>query len=285
MLFLFLLNSSVKKAIFEVSAKANASVQIFASEHAQFVFNKEVFKSYRLCKKKAKNNKNIHNYVEYCAYILDEAAIPDDGYLTKISRKFYHYNWISETFSTKYGRVVYKMTAKDKYLKSKQCLFMLVNRFIVSLCTSFLFAVLFYFILVFLQRFFNTVLKSKLSRIIAGGLVLMVCCWYYAYQYNLGINGGNGAALIQGGLSLTGDIPVILKITVTALASLIIYKEFKINKYSIWVWSFLLIALIFNPVIPVFPLLSALGLTRFVNTLCEIFFVIYLIKEYKSFNS
>jgi len=285
-LFLFLLISSIKKAIIEVSKKANATVQVFASNRAQMIFNEDVFRSYRLCKKREKTNKKINDYIKYCGTILNEVSIPDEGYLTNISHKFYHYNWRSANFSNKYGRVVYIMNDKDKYLKSGQCFLMLANRFGIAIFKSFLLSVLFYFALILIKKLFTTVLKTTRIKIICGGLILMFLCWYYAYQYNM-ITGGSGdsLALLNGGLSLVGDIPVILKIMITILASLIVYKEYKICKYGLWTIGFVIIAFIFNPLIPVIPFLSVVGITRVVNTLCEIFFFIYLVKEYKSFNA
>lgn len=285
-LFLFLLTSYTKKAIKDVSQKANSSVQVFASNHAQIIFNEDVFKSYRICKKKTKKNKNIRNYVEYCEAILNEASIPDvDGYLTNISRKFYHYNWRSESFSNKHGRIIYKMNKQDKYLKSGQCYLMIAKRLGISIFTSFSLSVLFYFALILLQKFFTIVLKTFRSKVIAGGLLLMFLCWYYYYHYTMIIGKvGSGLALLTDKLALTEDFPVILKVIITILASLITYKEYKICKYSLWTIGFFLIALIFNPIIPVIPVLSTLKLTHFITTLCEIFFVIYLIKEYKSSN-
>lgn len=284
--FLFLLTSFTKKAILEVSKKANSSVQIFASKRAQIVFNYEVFRSYRICNKRTKNNKNVHNHIEYCKWILNEVSIPDNGYLTNISRKFYHYNWLSGTYSTKYGRVVYKMTGKDKYLKPGQCWLMIFSKFLTSLCTSFLLAVLFYFILRLLEKLFKILLKNKIGRIIGIGLIVILACMYFAYKFNtISGGGGGGLALMNSNISLSSDFPAVLKIIIFTLSALIVYKEFKVCKYSFWTIGFSIIAFIFNPVIPVAPVLSSAGIIHLVNTLCEIFFFIYLFKEYKNFNS
>lgn len=285
MLFLFLLISSTKKAIVDVSKKANESVKVFASDNAQQIFNEEVFKSYHLCRKRAQKNKNINNSVESCEAILNEVSIPENGFLTKISHKFYHYNWLSEKFSTKNGKIVYKMTDKDKYLKSKRCFFMLAKKFVISIFTSSIFSVLFYFALILMQKLLNKLLNSTLSRRIGIGLFLFLLC-YCSYKFNLinGLGKGN-LALINGGISLSGDLPVSLKVIITIFSSLIVYKEFKINKYSLWTVGFSLMALIFNPIIPIILFLTSLGIIHFVSTVCEIFFCIYLIKEYKSFSS
>jgi len=284
-LFLFLFTSATKKAIGDVSKEANASIQIFASEHAQIIFNKEVFKSYRLCKKRAKKNKNIHNYVEYCEAILNDASIPDDEYLTHISRKFYHYNWLTEKFSIKSGKIVYAMTDKDNYLSSKQCLFMLANRITTSAFTSFMLSVLFYFSLILIQKLSKILFKKTLNKVIAAVGILMFLCWYYAYNFNIDNASGGGMALMSTGVSLTTNIPAILKTIITILSVLIIYKEFKINKYSFWGIGFLIILFVFNPLFPIVQKLMPMGITNIINIICEIFFVVYLIKEYKSFNT
>jgi hypothetical protein len=285
MLFLYLLTSSTKKAVLEVSKKANSSVQIFASNRAQVVFNEEVFRSYRFCKKRAKKNKNIHNYIEYCEGILNEASIPDDGYLTNISRRLYHYNWLSGTYSTKCGRVVYKMTTKDKYLTPGQCWLMIINKFLASLATSVLLAVLFYFALGLLEKLTKILIKTTIGRIIGAVLLMIFAGVYFTYKFHTMSGGGGGLALLNGNIPLSSDVPAILKIIITTLSALIVYKEFKVCKYSFWTIGFLLIAFIFNPVIPVVPVLESVGIAHFVNTLCEIFFLIYLFKEYKSFNA
>ena len=286
MLFLYLLTSSTKKAVLEVSKKANSSIQIFASNRAQVVFNDEVFRSYRLCKKRAKNSKNIHNYVEYCAGILNDASIPEDGYLTNISRKFYHYNWLSGTYSTKYGRVIYKMTSKDKYLNPGQCLLMIINKFLTSLAKSVLLAVLFYFTLGLLEKLAKILLKTTIGRIIGAVLLLIFAGVYFTYKFNtMSGGGGGGLALLGGNMPLSNDVPAILKIIITTLSTLIVYKEFKVCKYSFWTIGFLIIAFIFNPFIPVVPFLESVGIAHLVNIICEIFFIIYLFKEYKSYNA
>lgn len=279
MFFLFLLTSSMKKAILEVSEKANSSVQIFASEHAQVVFNNEVFREYRICKKRVKNEKKIKNYIEYCGFVLDEAAIPDDGYLNKISRKYYHYNWMSGTYATRYGRIVYKLTDKDKYLKPLQCWLMLLNKFLASFFTSFLLTVGFYFTL----KLINILLKSTLGRIFLGVLIAIILGVGFMYKFHtVGGDGGGDLALHGTKIASSGDVPVLLKVLITTLAALIAYKEFKVCKYSLWTIGFLLIAFIYNPLIPVIQLLSSVGLVHWVNILGEIFFISYLIKEYKN---
>lgn len=285
-LFLNLFAASTKKAYREVSEKANSSIQVFATNHAQLVFNAEVFRDYRICKKQAKNNKKIKNYIEYCSAILNEASIPEDGYLVNISRKYYHYNWLFETFSIKKGKFVYKMTQKDKYLSSNRCIFMFTSRIMMALGMSLLLSGLFYFALVLLQRLAKILLKNTLSRILTGVVLLIFCCCYFAFKYNIfGGDEGTGAILMNSDISLSNDIPAILKIIITTLAGLIFYKEFKINKVSLWTIGFLTIAFVYNPIISIFQVLSSIGLGNFVNTFSELFFVIYLIKEYKSFSS
>lgn len=285
-LFFNLFAASTKKAYREVSEKANSSIQVFATNHAQLVFNAEVFRDYRTCKKQAKTNKKIKNYIEYCSSVLNEASIPEDGYLINISRKYYHYNWLFETFSTKNGRFVYKMTKKDKYLSSNRCVFMLTSRMIMGLGTSLLLSGLFYFALVLLQRLAKILLKSTLSRVLTVVAVLIFCCCYFAFKYSImGGDEGTGTMLVSSDVALSNDMPVILKIMITILAGLIFYKEFKINKVSLWTIGFLTIALVYNPIIPIVQVLASIGLGNFVNTFSELFFVIYLIKEYKSFSS
>lgn len=285
MLFFYLLSASTKKAYSDVSAKANASTQVFATNHAQLIFNAEVFRDYRVCKKRAKANKKVKNYIEYCSAVLNEASIPDDGYLTNISRKYYHYNWLFETFSTKHGRFIYKMTKKDKYLSSNKCIFMLTSRLLMALGTSLLLSSLFYYALILLQKLAKILLKNTLSRVLTGIAVLFFICGYFAYKYNvMGGEAGVGFNIMNGDISLTTDIPVILKIMITALAGLICYKEFKINKLGLWTIGFLIIAFLYNPIVPVVQVLASVGLGGFVNSLSELFFVIYLVKEYKSFN-
>lgn len=284
-LFFYLLSASAKKAYKEVSEKANSSIQVFATNHAQLIFNAEVFRDYRICKKRAKANKKVKNYIEYCSVVLNEASIPDDGYLTNISRKYYHYNWLFETFSTKHGRFIYKMTKKDKYLSSNKCVFMLTSRLLMALGTSLLLSSLFYFALVLLQRLSRILLKNTLSRILTGVVVLIFCCCYFAYKFNtMGGEVGAGATLMNTDIALSNDMPAILKVIITALAGLIFYKEFKVNKFGLWTIGFLVIAFVYNPLIPVIQALASVGLGNFINTLSEIFFFIYLIKEYKSFN-
>lgn len=283
-LFFYLLTASTKRAYKEVSEKANSSIQVFATNHAQLVFNAEVFRDYRTCKKRSKSNKKIKNYLEYCGIILNEASIPEDGYLTNISRKYYRYNWLFETFSDKHGKFTYKMTKKDKYISSNRCLFMFVSKMLMALGTSLLLSGLFYFALVLLQRLAKILLKTTLSRILTGIAVLLFCCGYFAFRYSVeGGGGGTGFNLMSGDISLTTDIPVVLKIMITTLAGLIFYKEFKVNKVSMWAIGFLLIAIIFNPIVPIIQIFVMIGLGSFVTTLSELFFVIYLIKEYKSF--
>lgn len=285
MFFFSLLTSSTKKAAQEVSKKAGESVQVFATNRAQMIFNAEVFKSYRVCKKRARKNKDIKNYVAYCDDILNEISVPDEGYLTEISPKYYHYNWLSETFSTKSGRLVYKMGKKDKYLKTGRCLLMFLNKFVVAFGLSLVLSVLFYFALLLLKKLSAILLKTKLSRIISSTLIAIFVLTYFTYKFNtLAGGGGVGSVLLNGDISLSSDVPVILKVMITALAALIVYKEFKVNKYSLWTIGFLVIAFIFNPLIPVIPVLATIGISHFVNLLCEVFFVMYLIKEYKSFN-
>lgn len=286
MLFFYLLTGSTKRAYKVVSEKANSSIQVFATNHAQLVFNAEVFRDYRACKKKSKGNKKIKNYVEYCSVVLNDVSIPEDGYLTTISRKYYRYNWFFETFSDRHGKFVYKMTKKDKYFSSNRCVFMLFSKLLMALGTSLLLSGLFYFALVLLQRLSKILLKSTISRILTGIAVLLFCCGYFAYKYNIdGGGGGTGLNLINGDIALSTDIPVVLKIMITVLAGLIFYKEFKVNKLGLWTIGFLLIAIIFNPVIPIIQFFAMIGLGSFVNTLSELFFVIYLIKEYKSFSA
>lgn len=283
-LFFYLFTASTKKAYREVAEKANSSIQVFATNHAQLVFNAEVFRDYRTCKKRSKGNKKIKNYLEYCGIILNEASIPEDGYLTNVSRKYYSYNWFFETFSNKNGKFVYKMTKKDKYLSSNRCLFTLVSKMLMALGTSLLLSGLFYFALVLLQRLAKILLKTTMSRVLTGIAVLLFCCGYFAYKYSIeGGGGGTGLNLMSGDIALSTDIPVVLKIMITIMAGLIFYKEFKVNKIGLWTIGFLLIALIFNPIIPILQLFAAIGLGSFVNTLSELFFVIYLVKEYKSF--
>lgn len=285
-LFFYLLTGSTKRAYKAVSEKANSSIQIFATNHAQLVFNAEVFRDYRNCKKRAKSNKKIKNYVEYCSAVLNDASIPEDGYLTNISRKYYKYNWLFETFSDKHGKFVYKMTKKDKYLSSNRCVFMFVSKMLMAIGTSLLLSGLFYFALVLLQRLSKILLKSTLSRILTGVAVLIFCCGYFAYKYSIeGGGGGTGLNLMNGDISLSTDIPVVLKIMITTLAGLIFYKEFKVNKLGLWTIGFLVMAIVFNPIISIFQVFAAIGLGGLVNTLSELFFVIYLVKEYKSFSA
>lgn len=286
MLFFYLLTGSTKRAYREVSEKANSSVQVFATNRAQMAFNAEVFRDYRTCKKRSKDNKKIKNYLEYCGIILNEASIPEDGYLVNISRKYYKYNWFFETFSDEHGKFVHKMTKKDKYLSSNRCLFMLVSKMLMALGTSLLLSGLFYFALVLLQRLAKILLKTTLSRVLTGIAILIFCCAFFAYKYSIeGGGGGTGLNLMSGDISLSTDIPIVLKIMITTLAGLIFYKEFKVNKIGMWTIGFLLIAIIFNPIIPIIQLFAMIGLGSFVNTLSELFFVIYLIKEYKSFSA
>lgn len=285
-LFFYLLTASTKRAYREVSEKANSSIQVFATNHAQLVFNAEVFRDYRTCKKRAKGNKKIKNYLEYCGIILNEASIPEDGYLTSVSRKYYKYNWLFETFSDKHGKFTYKMTKKDKYLSSNRCVFMFVSKMLMAIGTSLLLSGLFYFALVLLQRLAKILLKTTMSRVLTGVAVLLFCCGYFAYRYSIeGGGGGTGFNLMNGDISLSTDIPIVLKIMITTLAGLIFYKEFKVNKVGMWTIGFLLIAIIFNPIIPIISVFASIGLGSFVNTLSELFFVIYLIKEYKSFSA
>ncbi len=285
-LFFYLLTGSTKRAYRDVSKKANSSIQIFATNHAQLVFNAEVFRDYRTCKKRAKDNKKIKNHLEYCSVLLNDASIPEDGYMKNVSRKYYNYNWLLETFSDKHGKFVYKMTKKDKYLSSNRCVFMLASKILMAIGTSLLLSGLFYFALVLLQRLAKILLKNTLSRVLTGIAVLLFCCGFFAYKYSIdGGGGGTGFNLMSGDISLSTDIPVVLKIMITTMAGLIFYKEFKVNKIGLWTIGFLLIAIIFNPVVPIIQVFAAIGLGSFVNTLSELFFVIYLIKEYKSFSA
>lgn len=287
LLFLFLFISSTKKAVREVSKKANASVQIFADTRAQVIFNREVFKNYYSCKKRAKKNKSIHNYTKYCSYIVDEAAIPDNGYLTKISRKFYHYNWLSETFSTKDGRLVYKMTNKDKYLKTSQCLFMLLKKIATAFCLDLLLSGLFYFVLIFLKSKSGVWFKTVRSKIICAVLILMALCWYFTFTYSLpGEESGVGTVMLNGSLdSSMGDISLFVKFIITIFAGLLVVKESRVCKHSLWVILFSVIIIIYNPIVPVTQALVAIKMSHIVNILCEIFFIVYLVKEYKSYNT
>lgn len=285
-LFFYLLSASSKKAYWTVSEKANASIQVFATNHAQLIFNAEVFRDYRVCKKRAKGNKKVKNHIEYCSAVLNEASIPEDGYLTNISRKYYHYNWFFETFSNKHGKFIYKMTKNDKYISANRCVFMLTAKLLMALGTSLLLSSLFYFALILLQKLAKILLKTTKSRILTGIVLLIFCCGYFAYKYTI-MSGESGTSLnlISSDISLSTDIPIVLKIIVTILAGLIFYKEFKVNKFSLWTIGFLTIAFVYNPFISVIQALAVVGLGSFVNTLSELFFVIYLIKEYKSFNS
>lgn len=283
MFFLFLLTSSMKKAILDVSKKANSSVQVFASEHAQIVFNNEVFREYRICKKRAKKDKKIKNYIEYCGFVLDEAVIPYDGYLDNISRKYYHYNWLSGTYVTNYGRIVYKLTDKDKYLKPFQCLLMLLNKFFASFCTSFLLAVAFYFALNLLLKLIKILLKSIAGRIFLGVLIAVILgVGFMCKFYSTGDGSGSDLVLSNNIAASSEDMPVFLMAMIAILAALIVYKEFKVCKYTLWTIGFSLIAFIYNPLIPVIHFLWSVGLGHLTNILSEIFFVSYLIKEYKS---
>lgn len=285
-LFFYLLTASTKRAYREVSEKANSSIQVFATNHAQLVFNAEVFRDYRNCKKRAKGNKKIKNYVEYCSAVLNEVSIPEDGYLTNVSRKYYSYNWFFETFSNKKGKFTYKMTKKDKYLSSNRCLFTFVSKILMAIGTSLLLSGLFYFAMVLLQRLTKILLKTTMGRVLTGVAVALFCCVYFAYKYSIeGGGGGTGLNLMNGDISLSTDIPVVLKIMITTMAGLIFYKEFKVNKIGLWTIGFLLIAIVFNPFIPIIQVFASIGIGGFVNTLSELFFVIYLIKEYKSFSS
>lgn len=281
-LFLYLLTTSVKKAISDVSIVANASVQIYATNHAQQVFNAEVFRDYRACKKRAKKNKNIKNYVEYCGNILNEASIPDEGYLINISRKYYHYNWLSGTFSDKRGRIVYRLKKKDNYLRAGACLSMLASKIFASLFINVLLSILFYFALNLLKAFSTVFFKPIRNRVISGIIALTALIWYFLCRYN-DISGGDAgrAILLDGGVYSAGDLSILLKMMITMFAALLVFKEFKIGRYSFWTICFAIIALIFNPLVPVFQFLTYIKLNHITNTLCEIFFVFYLIKEYK----
>lgn len=282
-LFVFSFVKLAKKAVFDVSNIASSSVQVFATNRAQTIFNLDVFREYRACKIKAKKNAMVHDYVRYCIGILNNAAVPKEGYLQNISSKFYHYHWLSETFSNKYGRIVYKMDKKDIYLSKWQCLFMLAGKFCYAFLTSLILSILCYLGLIFLQKF---ALKSVKTRILLGGIIMMALFWGFAYKLNVSSGGGAGGnILLSGGDAYVGDLPVLLKFIITILSTLIVYKEFKICKYSFWTIGFALMVFVYNPIIPIVKFLTYIKLSHIVNKLFQAFFAIYLIKEYRNSNS
>lgn len=272
----------VEPAYREVSKKAEDSIQIALNEDTKKIFYDNILNKYSQCKIKTEKHKRVHKHFKNCEKILKEMALIDNDkkVLTNISKYYYSYNWQEEYFLSLSGKIVYKMTDKDQYLTSKQCWNIFIKKIIIAVFKSFILSLMFYFVLVSIQDFLKDATKNYLKLGIYLGLFLITFFGMYSSSFDFTKELGQGVPNLPGNnFNLPHTIGVDIKIIVTILAGLIIYKEFYFSKPGFWFWGFCIIAIIFNPVIPI-PI--GYKIVNFVNLIVLIFFFSYLVKEYNN---
>lgn len=81
------------------------------------------------------------------------------------------------------------------------------------------------------------------------------------------------AILIIGVFNLPIGYYTLLRIIVTICALIIVYDEFQMNEFSLWMISFALIAIVFNPIFPIY--LHQKSIWMPIDLITAILFIVY----------
>lgn len=262
--------------------EAEFSVQIHANKETYKIFNEKIVSYYYSCMNKSKENQKIYNDYKSCDEILDAAAVVEDEFLVNIPFDFYNYNWFSEQFSDKNGNVVYKMTIEDKYSTRLHCLKRFAQGMSFAIPISLICSIVFYFILVLIKNFVEFLIKKCPRKFLYALAALIIIYLGYNFSFNL-MNQSTSNTLMNfnKAVMLPAGTDIVFKIIVDIFCALLIYKEIRFGKLGFWFYTFFIIAIIFNPIVPV---LVGIEMNGFINIFIGIVLLVYLAKEYKNYS-